>query len=204
MYYDALQNSHGLPHDPLKALVVPRPIGWISTLSKAGIRNLAPYSYFNLIASNPGLVAFSSHGRKDSQINAEETGEFVCNFAGYDLREAVNQSSAAYGADIDEFERVGVATMPSHGVRPPRVAKALAALECKYIKTVSLPRSTEKDAPEDHPCALVIGLITGIYIDDGMLKDGIVQTANMRPLSRLGYMDYAVTDDVFEMMRPQI
>ena len=198
MFYDALKGDHGLPHDPVNALVAPRPIGWISTLSADGVPNLAPYSYFNLMASRPPVVVFGSGLVKDSQLNAEVTGEFVCNIAGWDLREEMNRSSAQVGADVDEFALAGLETAPSTLVRPPRVARALAALECRYVQTVPLPTGTERP----HFFSMVIGLVVGVHIDESVIVDGHVDVTRIRPLSRLGYMDYAVVNEVFAMQRP--
>jgi flavin reductase (DIM6/NTAB) family NADH-FMN oxidoreductase RutF len=199
MHYDALRGDHGLPHDPIPALVTPRPIGWISTLSASGVRNLAPYSFFNLIAAQPPLVMFGSGFRKDSQRNIEETGEFVCNIATWDLREQVNQSSATVDADVDEFELTGLETAPSRWVNPPRVKRAPAALECRHVQTVQLPTA---DPGKPHFFSLVIGQVIGAYIDDAVIRDGIVDVTLIRPLARLGYLDYSVTDAVFAMERP--
>ena len=121
MFYDAVANQHGLALDPFKALVAPRPIGWISTLGKNGVVNLAPYSFFNAVSEDPHFVMFASGGRKDSQRNAEETGEFVCSLATYDLREAMSRTSAAVGPEIDEMRLAGLTPAPSRLVAPPRV-----------------------------------------------------------------------------------
>jgi flavin reductase (DIM6/NTAB) family NADH-FMN oxidoreductase RutF len=198
LFYDALKGDHGLPHDPVNALVAPRPIGWISSLSAEGVANLAPYSYFNLMASRPPVVVFGSGLVKDSQRNIEATGEFVCNIAGWDLREEMNQSSAQVGADVDEFALAGLETAPSTLVRPPRVRRALAALECRYVQTVPLPTGTERP----HFFQMVIGLVVGVHIDDSVITNGLVDVTRIRPLSRLGYMDYAVVNEVFAMQRP--
>jgi flavin reductase (DIM6/NTAB) family NADH-FMN oxidoreductase RutF len=94
VFYDAIENKHGLKHDPFKALVVPRPIGWISTVSSCGICNLAPYSFFNAVGESPHYVAFGSAGLKDSLANIAATGEFVCSLATWDLRIEMNTTSA--------------------------------------------------------------------------------------------------------------
>ena len=139
MYYEIAANDHGLPHDPLKALVAPRPIGWISSLSADGVPNLAPYSFFNMLAVSPAIVGFSSGMRKDSQNNIEETGEFVYNFASVDLIDAVNISSSHVPNTVNEFELAGVTAVASTCVKAPRVAEAHAHLECEYLQTVALP-----------------------------------------------------------------
>lgn len=195
MIYDAVKRDHGLPIDPFKALVMPRPIGWISTISKSGIANLAPYSFFNAVSDNPPYVLFSSGPRKDSQRNAEETGEFVCSIVSWDLREAMNASSATVAPEVDEFQLAGLEKEPSRFVKPPRVKGAPAALECRYWKSVELPGGPENGT-------LVIGAVVGIYIDDKFIKDGRVDSGTMRPIARLGYSEYTVADTVFRMRRP--
>jgi flavin reductase (DIM6/NTAB) family NADH-FMN oxidoreductase RutF len=199
MFYDALLGDHGLPHDPMNALVAPRPIGWISTVGADGVRNLAPYSYFNMVAGRPPVVVFSSGYAKDSQRNAEATGEFVCNIATWSLREEVNRSSTALPPHVDEFDFAGIEAAPSRLVKPPRVKRAPAALECRYIQTVPLPAGTEGQL---HRFSLVIGLVVGVYIDDAVLRDGLVDVTLIEPLARLGYTDYSATRDIFSMARP--
>lgn len=197
MFYETEENKHGLRHDPFKALVVPRPIGWISTLSPDGVLNLAPYSYFNGIADRPKFVMFSSGGRKDSVVNAEATGEFVCSMATYELKDEMNLTSAQVGPEVDEMELAKLASTPSKLVKPPRVARSPAALECKYHQTVTLPGVNGLDGNY-----LVIGQVVGIYIADEFIADGMVDITKYRPIARLGYMDYTVVDEVFSMMRP--
>lgn len=197
MFYDALKNDHGLRHDPFKALIAPRPIGWISTLSTNGTVNLAPYSYFNAVGNNPHYVMFASGGRKDSQRNAEETGEFVCSLATYDLRLQVSQTGAEVGPDVDEMALAGLTPAPCRVVQPPRVMESPVALECKYHQTVSLPGHNGSGG--DY--AIIIGLVVGIHIADEAIAGGIVDVRKLRPLARLGYADYAVIDDVFSIPR---
>ena len=197
MFYDA-RTKAPLKHDPVKALVAPRPIGWISTLSRKGVANLAPYSFFNLVASGPSIVAFSSAGRKDSQTNAEQTGEFVCNIASFDQREAVNSSAATLPPEVDEFALTGLGTLPSQLIKPPRVKGAPAHLECVYLQTVPL---FSKDGVRNG-FDLVLGEVVGVHIDDRFIQEGLVDTAAMRLIARLGYLDYSVTDEVFTLKRP--
>ena len=197
MFYDA-RTKAPLKHDPVKALVAPRPIGWISTLSRDGVANLAPYSFFNLVASGPSIVAFSSAGRKDSQTNAEQTGEFVCNIASFDQREAVNSSAATLPPEVDEFALTGLGTLPSQLIKPPRVLGAPAHLECVHLQTVPL---FSKDGVRNG-FDLVLGEVVGVHIDDQFIKEGLVDTGAMRLIARLGYLDYSVTDEVFAMRRP--
>lgn len=198
MFYDATTNDHGLRHDPFKALIVPRPIGWISTVSAAGVLNLAPYSFFNGVSTDPHIVMFASAGRKDSQRNAEETGQFVCNFASWEQREAMNASSATVGPEVDEFVLAGLETEASRLVGPPRVKGAPAHFECVWLRTIPL---TARDGR--HSYDMVLGEVVGIHVDDRFVADGLVDTAAMKPIARLGYHDYAVVEDVFALKRPR-
>ena len=200
MFYDPRRNDHGLPHSPFNALVVPRPIGWISTVSLAGVVNLAPYSFFNIVSGYPPFVMFASNPRKDSQRNAEETGEFVANMATYDLREEVNATSADFGPTVSEPQRVGLEMIPCRQVKPPRVARSPVALECKYSKTVELVSSDGKK----NPSAVVIGEVVGVHIDDSVIVNGRVDVTRMKPIARLGYMDYCVVDSLFSIQRPSV
>ncbi|MFN3627114.1 flavin reductase family protein [Parvibaculum sp.] len=197
MFYDAGRNDHGLRHDPFKALVVPRPIGWISSVSREGILNLAPYSFFNAVSTDPHIVAFASYGRKDSLVNAEEQGEFVCNLATFDQRDGVNISSAMVGPEVDEFALAGLSTEPSRMVQPPRVKGAPVHFECVWLQTMPM-----KGRDGRLSYFLVFGEVVGIHIDDRFIHDGIVDTAAMKPIARLGYHDYSVVDEVFTMKRP--
>lgn len=203
MFYEPRTGDHGLPHDPFKACVVPRPIGWISSLGANGQVNLAPYSFFNGVASDPPVVMFSSNGMaarptKDTLRNCEETGEFVCNIATWELREAMNRSSAPVPRETDEFNHAGLEREPARLVQPPRVKAAPIHLECRYIRTVELPCTLPGGRN-----ALVIGEVIGIHIRDEVLTDGLVDMAKLRPIARLGYMDYTRVDYVFSMTRPK-
>ena len=203
MFYDPdVKRSHGLPHDPFKALVAPRPIGWISTLGKDGSVNLAPYSFFNAVCYNPCIVMFAASGlagdpMKHSWRNAEETGEFVCNIVSEELKEPMNITSAHVARGVDEFELAGLTKEPSVKVKPPRVKEAPAHLECKYLKTVVF-ESEQKF--QSH--GVVFGHVVGIHIKDEMIVNGLVDVLKFRPVARLGYMDYTVVDSVFSMDRP--
>ena len=203
MYYDTKNNQHGMKHDPFKAVVVPRPIGWISSLSPDGVLNLAPYSFFNAVSDKPPMVVFSSGGRKDSLRNIEASGEFTCSIATDALRSAMNMSSAAVGPEIDEFKLAGLSPAASRFVKAPRVAQSPVALECRLWKTLELPPPEGKS---DSLWTVVFGEVIGVYIDDQYLRDGRVDVAAMRPIARLGYMDYAVvgTENMFELNRPTV
>jgi flavin reductase (DIM6/NTAB) family NADH-FMN oxidoreductase RutF len=200
MFYDPAVKPRALPHDPFKAIVAPRPIGWISTVNPQGAINLAPYSFFNGVASRPSVVMVSSEGYKDTVRNIEATKEFVCNLATWDLREAMNKSSGNYPPDVDEMALSGLTPAKSHHVKPPRVAEAPCALECKLLKVVRLDDLDGK--PLDNH--IVFGQVVGIHVEDRFIKNGIVDTAAMQPIARCGYRgDYARVDTLFEMFRPE-
>ena len=202
MFYDALENKHGLPHDPFKALAVPRPIGWISSVGANGIANLAPYSFFNAVAEKPHYVVIGSGGVKDTLSNIEETKEFVCNLATYDLRNHMNISSATVPRGVDEFPLAGLTAVKGNMVAAPRVKEAAAAFECRLHQLIPLPGVGRYK----QNFTLIIGLVVGIHIDDKYIVDGIIDTASMKPIARLGYMDYAVisADNMFAINRPEI
>jgi flavin reductase (DIM6/NTAB) family NADH-FMN oxidoreductase RutF len=199
MFYEpAKRDKSKLPHDPFKAIVAPRPIGWITSISAKGEVNCAPYSYFNGVNSRTNLVMFASEGRKDSVNNIAETGEFVCNLATWDLREAMNVTSAPLAHGINEMERAGLAAAPSRLVKPPRVAASPCALECRLVKIVSLETADGKPL-DGH---VVFGQVIGVHIDDRFIVGGRLDTAAMKPIARCGYDEYAVVESVFSLTRP--
>jgi flavin reductase (DIM6/NTAB) family NADH-FMN oxidoreductase RutF len=188
-----------LPHDPFKAVIAPRPIGWVSTLSEDGVLNLAPYSFFNAVGERPPMLAFSSTGAKHSATFAAGTGEFVWNMPTWDLREAMNQTSATYPREVDEFEAAGLETAPSRLVAPPRVAASPCAIECRVVHRIEL-EDVDGRPTDQH---LVVGQVLGVHLDERYVVDGIVDTAAMRPIARCGYRgDYTVVTELFEMFRP--
>ena len=181
-----------LPHDPFKAFVAPRPIGWVSTVGQGGEVNLAPYSYFNAVSDNPPTVMFSSDGPKDSSTFAQATEEFVWNLVTYDLREAMNQTSAMLPRGQSEFEFAGLEMAPSRLVAPPRVAATPVAFECKVVHRVQLPRNI-----------VTFGEVVGVHVDERHIVDGRFDTAGVRPIARCGYRgDYTTVTELFEMIRP--
>ena len=204
MFYE-IEEGHGLPHNPFHSCIIPRPIGWISTLGADGVPNLAPFSFFNGALSEPPMVVFTSSapaegGRpaKDTLVNIEATGEFVTNMSTYALREEMNLTSAYVAPEVDEFDLAGLETLPSLLVKPPRVAASPIHMECRHWKTVELPGSAEGGR-----AALVIGRVLGIHIDDAVLTDGIIDMGKVRPLGRLGYEDYNVVENIFPMPKPK-
>ena len=198
-YFYETRLGHGLPHDPFKAILAPRPIGWVSTVDANGLVNLAPYSFFNGFNSDPPIVGFSSEGRKDSVSNAEATGEFVCNMVTRDLAELMNATSANVSHDINEMALVGLDPATSRLVKPPRVARAAAAFECKVVQILPL-HDLAGDALDSF---LVLGQVVGVHINPRFLIDGRFDTAAARPIARCGYRgDYAEVTGLFEMFRP--
>ena len=195
MFYDAVKNDHGLALDPFKALVAPRPIGWISTVSAAGIANLAPYSFFNAFAQDPHYVAFGSGPPKDTLRNIEATGEFAVNLATWDLREQMNLSSAHVATD--EFDLAKLDRAPCRFIKAPRVADSPACLECRLFQIIPLPDDT--GTAENH---MVIGRVLGVHIADRFVKEGRVDTVAMRPIARLGYSDYITVSEAWRLRRP--
>ncbi len=200
-YFYEPSKGHGLPHNPFKAIVAPRPIGWISSIDKQGRVNLAPYSFFNAFAETPPVIGFcTSHARKDSVNNIDETGEFVANFCGAELAQEMNITSASVAPGVDEMKLAGLEAAVSTLVKPPRIARAIAALECKLISTTQLKNAKG----ELIDTWLTLGEVVGVHINDEFLKDGIFDTAAARPLGRCGYKgDYVEVNTLFEMIRPK-
>jgi len=205
VFYEPRKQDHGLRHDPFKSCVVPRPIGWISTVSRAGVRNLAPYSFFNAVAWAPPMVVFGSPYRaadgtsKDTLANVEETGEFVVNLATEVLAREVNQSALPVESDVDEFELTGLEALDCQLVAAPRVARAPINMECRLTQIVLLPSLNPS-----RPNALVIGEVVGVHIADDAIRDGKVDVARLKPLARLGYHDWSCVERTFTLDRPTI
>jgi flavin reductase (DIM6/NTAB) family NADH-FMN oxidoreductase RutF len=205
MFYEMSKNDHGLPHDPFKSCVVPRPIGWISTLSVDGIPNLAPYSQFQNLTFDPPYVMFSANQkttgiRKDTVNNAEQTSEFVYNMATYALREAMNLTAQQVTPEEDEFELAGLTKAPSRLVRPFRVAESPIHFECRYVQTLRLPGGGKMGTVD-----VVIGEVLAVHIqDEFIMPNGKLDIVKIRPIGRLGYYDYTTVDSVFEMAIPGV
>jgi flavin reductase (DIM6/NTAB) family NADH-FMN oxidoreductase RutF len=199
MFYPANQRDKQLlPHDPFKAIIAPRPIGWISSVSKSGALNLAPYSFFNAFSSAPPILAFGSEQRKDSVAFIEETGEFTWSMATYDLRFEMNATGASLPRGHSEFDYAGLEIAPSQLVAPPRVAKSPAALECKLIEIIRLK---DMHGEKTHNY-MVLGQVVGVYIHDEFIQNGMFNTAQAAPIARCGYSDYAVANEMFSIKRP--
>ena len=198
MFYKTSE-PHGLPHNPFKAIVAPRPIGWISTLDSKGAPNLAPYSFFNGVCDDPMILMFASGGMKDSAQNVADTGEFTFNYVSRSLKDEMNLSSSSVEAGVNEFELAGLETAPGVIVACPRVRVAAAAMECKLLEIVNPTTLSGSKAPY----FLVLGEVTGIYIDDEMITpEGRFDTMKADPILRSGYHDYVCLDELFELIRP--
>ena len=198
MFYRT-EDGHGLPHNPFKAIITPRPIGWISTVDKDGRANLAPYSFFNGISDEPPMVMFASHASKeqrdelkDSVANIRDTGEFVVNIVSEALKDAMNISSGIYKRGDDEFIRAGLEKETARVVNTPIVKQAPAALECTLWKEITLPGGN----------IVVMGEVKGVHLNDAFVKDGVFDISRFKPLARLGYRDYSVVEEVFSLNRP--
>lgn len=194
------KDGHGLPHNPFNAIVTPRPIGWISTRDSDGRDNLAPYSFFNAVAYEPPQVMFAStsakpdrDGTKDTVGNIRETGVFCVNIVAYEMRDAMNATSGAYGRDVDEFAHAEVEKLECTEIAASRVAAAPANLECKLTKIVQLPGEAN---------VAVFGEVVGVHMRDECIVDGLFDVTTFSPLSRLGYRDYARVDNLFSLKRP--
>ena len=201
MFYRPNIDDHGLPHNPFKAIVSPRPIGWISSVDVQGRANLAPYSFFNAVTDNPPMVMFASTGTKpdqpyakDSVANIRETGEFVVNIVSLSLKDVMNRSSEALAAGADEFDHANIAKADSNVVKAPRVAASPASLECKLFKIVDLPGENN---------VMVLGEVVGVHLDDAVIVNGIFDVTRYTPLARLGYKDYTSVTDIFSLDRPK-
>jgi len=200
MFYRPEDNDHGLPHNPFKAIVSPRPIGWISTVDSKGVANLAPYSFFNALCDNPPMVMFASTGNKpdqdsgkDSLANIRANGEFAVNIVSYALREPMNKTAASLPADTDEFEAAGLTKAEGQAISVPHVAEAPAVLECRLFKIVDLPGPSN---------TMVIAEVVGVHMKDDFIVNGRFDATRYQALSRLGYMDYLAVKEVFELVKP--
>ena len=203
MIFKPMQHkAAGLPHNPLKAIVAPRPIGWIASRGSDNSINLAPYSFFNALSDDPAMVMFSVQTdspdhHKDSLRNVEETGEFVVNIVGEAQFDSMNISSGNFPYGDNEFIHAGLEMVDSDSISVPRVGKVPAALECVHYETLHLPRNSQGGG-----YSVIIGTVTSIYIDDAVIHDGMVDYAAFMPISRLGYRDYARSSDIFQKNRP--
>jgi len=199
MFYTPQNRDLSLQYDPMKAIIAPRPIGWISTLSQDGIANLAPYSFFNGVGGMPPMLMFSSEGYKDTAINAVQSGEFVHNYASRHLAEEMNATSIPAPKGISEFDHFNIAKVDCEIVSAPRVANAYAAMECKVTDVLE----TKNVDGEKTGAVIIIGQVVGIHIDEAVIRDGRFDASLADPITRLGYLDFGYSHDFHEMLRPQ-
>lgn len=200
MFYAPQQESSGLPFNPFKACCVPRPIGWISTVSPTGEHNLAPYSQFQNVTWDPPTVMVAVNARadgslKDTAENILTNGEFVWNMATWDLRESVVGSSREFPPDVDEFSHLEIDWLPSKLVKPRRVAASPVHFECKLTQSLQVPGNTAESG-----AWILVGHVIGLHIaDDALTHDGRIDIARIKPLARMGYRDYTAIDNIFEL-----
>ena len=198
MFYTPENRDPSLPFDPIKAIVAPRPIGWISTVSLSGVANLAPYSFFNAVGGRPPMLMFASEGVKDTARNAIDTGEFVFNYASRELSDLMNASSVNAPSGVSEFDHYNIERGESKLVKSPRVAQSPAAMECKVTSVIET-----NDIEGNLTGAVVImGQVIGVHIDDRVIANGRFDVSLAEPVSRLGYMDFGLTSGLHEMLRP--
>ncbi|MFY9238274.1 MAG: flavin reductase family protein [Roseovarius sp.] len=187
------EDGHGLPHNPFNAIVAPHPIGWISTIGADGVRNVAPYSFFNAVAYTPPQVMFASNGAKDSLHNIRETGVFCTNVVAHQMRDAMNKSSAALPREVDEFAHAGLKVAECETIACPRILGVPASLECRMTQILEL---------EGDDNFVIFGTVTGVHIREDCLVEGRFDVTTFQPLARLGYRDYSVVERVFTLDRP--
>ena len=199
MFYETEKNNHGLPYNPFKSICVPRPIAWISSLSKSGVPNLAPFSQFTNVCYDPPMIVFSSSNRpggvhKDTVQNILDTREFVLNMATWELRDEVETTAQGVGPDVDEAQLAGLEMIPSKLVKPQRMARSPVQMECLFHSSTTIPG-------RDGVHHLMVGRVVGVHIKDDVIgTDGKIDIVKIRPLARLGYLDYTSVQSSFSML----
>ena len=202
MFYEVTDKNDWLTH--FKSLIVPRPIGWISSKNNNGQINLAPYSFFNAIATNPPMVVIGPGGysksgnNKDTLLNIKNNPEFVCNFVSWDVKNIMNESSYSFDNNESEVEKLNIETEDSNMVSIPRVKLSPAHFECTLFKIIDLPSDSR-----GNPNHLIIGNIIGINISDKIIKNDRIDIGELKPISRMGYDEYALINTIFSMKRPK-
>ena len=205
MFYDTKKNNHGLKYNPFKSCIVPRPIAWITTIDENGNNNCAPYSFFNGVSSEPPMIMYANNGKsanlkkpKDTLNNIKQNKEFVVNIVSYEAINYMNETCAPLKAGKSEIEYANLKYLNSKFVKPVRLTISPIHMECKLYKIIDLPIKKT-----DTYNGLVIGYVLGIHIDDKVIKDGKVNLKKIKPVSRLGYMDYSFIDNIFSLKRPE-
>jgi flavin reductase (DIM6/NTAB) family NADH-FMN oxidoreductase RutF len=199
MFFDTAKNDHGLPYNPFKSICVPRPIAWISSLSRGGALNVAPFSQFTNLSYDPPCIVVSLSNQRDGRLkdtaqNIFDTKEFVVNMATYALREKVEQTSQVLPPGVDEAKHAGLEMIPSRVVKPPRIAQSPVQMECRLHSSLSVPGN-------HGPHHLIVGSVVGIHIRDDVIgADGKIDIVKIRPLARLGYLDYTSVESFFTMI----
>ena len=202
MFYEVTDKNDWLTH--FKSLIVPRPIGWISSKNNEGQINLAPYSFFNAIATIPPMVVIGPGGysksgnNKDTLLNIKNNPEFVCNFVSWDVKDIMNESSYSFDNNESEIEKLNIETEESTMVSIPRVKLSPAHFECTLFKIIDLPSDSK-----GNPNHLIIGNIIGINISDKIIKNDRIDIGELKPISRMGYDEYALINTIFSMKRPK-
>ena len=202
MFYEVTEKNDWLTH--FKSLIVPRPIGWISSKNNDGQINLAPYSFFNAIATIPPMVVIGPGGysksgnNKDTLLNIKNNPEFVCNFVSWDVKDIMNESSYSFDNNESEIEKLNIETEDSTMVSIPRVKLSPAHFECTLFKIIDLPSDSK-----GNPNHLIIGNIIGINISDKIIKNDRIDIGELKPISRMGYDEYALINTIFSMKRPK-
>lgn len=198
MFYEPDRNDHGLRFNPFKSICVPRPIAWVSSLSAAGVPNLAPFSQFTNLSFDPPLILISARANTDTARNVNQTSEFVVNMATFAMKDAINATSAVVGPEIDEAVLAGLEMLPSKLVKPRRVAASPVQMECRLYSSIVVPGRLPDSAHN-----VIIGRVVGIHIRDEVLTpDGKIDIAKVRPLARMGYLDYTSVELIFTMPPP--
>ena len=202
MFYEVTEKNDWVTH--FKSLIVPRPIGWISSKNNDGQINLAPYSFFNAIATIPPMVVIGPGGysksgnNKDTLLNIKNNPEFVCNFVSWDVKDIMNESSYSFDNNESEIEKLNIETENSTMVSIPRVKLSPAHFECTLFKIIDLPSDSK-----GNPNHLIIGNIIGINISDKIIKNNRIDIGELKPISRMGYDEYALINTIFSMKRPK-
>lgn len=205
MFYETKKKNHGLKYDPFKSCIIPRPIAWITTVSNNGEDNCAPYSFFNGVASEPPMIMFANNGAavinegpKDTFSNIKDNKEFVVNIATYDNKDKMNHTCFPLGKGESEIDLAELETRESKIVKPKTLSASPINMECELHKIVDLPVNNKNEYN-----GIIIGKVLGIYIQDDYIVNGIIDVKKLKPLARLGYMDYSIVDSFFQMNRPR-
>ena len=205
MFYETNKKNHGLKYDPFKSCIIPRPIAWITTISNNGEDNCAPYSFFNGVASDPPMVMFANNGPaiinkgpKDTFSNIKDNSEFVINISTYNNKDKMNETCFPLAKGESEIDLAKLETRESKIVKPKILSESPINMECKLHQIIDLPVNNKNEYN-----GIIIGQVLGIHIQDDYILNGIIDVKKLKPLARLGYMDYSIVDSFFQMNRPR-